>query len=80
MNAHSVLLVYIITGRGLELSSPHFIQPAPSLIMQVRSKALLGGNCGNPALAPLQAVVHSAVLIPNSFKPVKISRRHNRQT
>jgi hypothetical protein len=34
-----------------------------------------GTICGSQSLVPLPAGVHSAVFIPNSFKPVKISPR-----
>jgi len=48
--------------------------------MQVRFTEASGGICGSQALVPLKAGVHSVVFIPNSFKPVKISPRHNRRT
>jgi hypothetical protein len=62
-----------------------FIQPAPSFIMQVRSKASRGGIRGDQTLAPLKAAVHSVVFIVNLFnpvskslfKPVKISPQHD---
>jgi len=47
--------------------------------MQVRFVETSGGVCGNQPIMPLKAG-HPVVFIPDSFKPVKISPRHNRRT
>src|SRR5579859_1796299 len=51
-----------------------------SFIMQVRFTKASGGDLRQSSTCAAEGGVHLVVFIPNSFKPVKISPRHNHRT